>query len=288
MFTSPFTFARRILPLGEARYAILGIPYDSSESYRSGARLAPNAIREASRELEDFDLEAGFDLLKLRICDCGDAEVSFGNFEETSMRIGATVGEITSKGAIPVALGGEHTITYSITKALPEDAFVLVLDAHLDFREEYLGNRFSHACVTRRLAEEHGPENVLVAGVRSAAREELEAAEEMGLDHLTYFDYEKDRQGFLKTISRKTKGKNVYLSLDLDVLDPGEAPGVCNPEPLGFGYRDLLGLLGFIKECDICGLDVVEANPHYDSYTPVLAAKLIFKMLALVERSTSR
>ncbi len=283
MFTSPSTFARRIISLDEAKYAILGVPYDSSESYRSGARLAPTAIREASRDIEDFDMEADFDLLKLKICDCGDVEVSFGNFEETCMRIGKTLEGITSKGAVPVALGGEHTITYCLTKALPEDAFILILDAHLDFRDEYIGNRFSHACVTRRVAEERGAENVLVAGVRSASREELKAAEEMGLGYLTYSGYEKDREGFLNVISEKTKGKDVYLSLDLDVLDPKEAPGVCNPEPLGFGYRDMLELLGFIKECDICGIDVVEGNPLYDSYTPILAAKLIFKVLTLVE-----
>jgi len=285
MFTSPFTFARRTLSLEEAAYAIVGIPYDSSESYRGGSRLAPNAIREASRDLEDFDLEDNSDLLKLKICDLGDVEVSFGDFEETCMRIEKTIDGTTSKGAVPVAIGGEHTITYPIAKTLPKDAFILVLDAHLDFREEYLGNRFSHACVTRRIFEERGPENVLVAGVRSAAREELNAAEELGLSYLTYFDYEKDRKAFLKTVSKKTKGKKVYLSLDLDVLDPKEAPGVCNPEPLGFSYREMLELLTFIPDCNTCGIDVVEASPPHDSYTPILAAKLIFKVLTLVDKS---
>jgi agmatinase len=279
MYTLPQTFARRELTLAEAEFAVLGIPYDSSESYRTGSRFGPNAIREASRDLEDYDMEEGFNLLDLKICDLGDLEVSYGNFDETASRAAETLNEIEQSGAVPICLGGEHTITYFTAKAQKKDVFYIVFDAHLDYRDDYLENRFSHASVTRRLSEIVGPENILVVGVRSASKEELADAKRDGLNFITSLEFVKGREGVLKEISEITKRKNVYLSIDLDVFDPSEARGVCNPEPGGLGYMEVVDSLSFLRGCKLTGMDITELTPEYDAYSPILAAKLIFKVL---------
>ncbi len=280
MYRVPQTFARREETLAEAKFAVLGIPFDSSESYRTGSRFGPNAIREASRDLEDYDLEDGSDLLNLSICDLGDLEVSFGNYLETEKRAVETITEIIGAGAVPVCLGGEHTITYFAAKALDKDIFYVVFDAHLDYRDDYLENRHSHASVTRRLAELVGAENILVVGVRSASKEELSEADKVGLKYIGALDYYRNKAGAQKKIESLTAGRSVYLSIDLDAVDPAEARGVCNPEPGGIYYRDLVESLDFLKGCRLGGMDLSELAPAYDPYSQILAAKLIFKALA--------
>jgi agmatinase len=280
MYTLPQTFARRELTLAQAEFAVLGIPYDSSESYRTGSRFGPNAIREASRDLEDYDMEEGFDLLELSICDLGDLEVSFGNFDETAKRATETINEIVENGVAPICLGGEHTITYFAARAMKKDTFYVIYDAHLDYREDYLENQFSHAAVTRRLCEEVEPENILIIGVRSASKEELAAAEEDGLRFISTLEFTKNKEDALKKIKNITKGKNVYLSVDLDVFDPAEASGVCNPEPGGIGYREVVDSFSFLRGCKLKGMDITELAPAYDAYSQILAAKLIFQALA--------
>ncbi len=278
LFTTPFTFGKRELTLEEAKYAFLGVPFDASESYRVGSRYAPLAIREASRELEDYDIIEEYDLTKIRICDVGDVEVSYGCFEETSERVITTIKEILENKVIPVVLGGEHTITYSVLKAYEKELRVVIFDAHLDFREEYLGNRFSHACIIRRIGEIVGYENILVVGVRSALREEYEEARDKGVKILKVNELDPSK------VVKHVKDKEVYISIDFDVFDPKEAPGVCNPEPQGLSFEEVVCCLEFLKYSRLVGLDVVEIAPLYDSYTPVLAAKLIFRLLAMNDK----
>ncbi|MFQ5800850.1 MAG: agmatinase [Candidatus Hydrothermarchaeales archaeon] len=281
MHTIPQTFARRELSLDEAEFAVLGIPYDSSESYRTGSRFGPSAIREASRDLEDYDMEEDFDLLGLKICDLGDVEVSFGNFDETCKRATETISEILKHGVAPVCLGGEHILTYFSATALEKNTFFVIYDAHLDYREDYLENRFSHASVTRRIAEEVGPENILVIGVRSVSKEELKDAKKDGLEFITTLEFYKDKKGTFKRISDLTTSRRVYLSIDLDVIDPAEASGVCNPDPGGIYYKDIIESFSFLKGCKLEGLDICELAPAYDSYSQILAAKLVYKALAV-------
>lgn len=281
MHTVPQTFGRRELTLDEAEFAVIGIPYDSSESYRTGSRLGPGAIREASRDLEDYDMEEGFDLLSLRICDVGDVEVSQGDFDETAKRAAEAVREVLERGVTPLCLGGEHTITYFAARALEKKAAYIIFDAHLDYREDYIGNRFSHAASTRRLAELVGAGNILVAGVRSASKEELDAAEKDGLRYIAASQFHEDIEEACRQIAEHVEGREVYLSIDLDVVDPGEAPGVCNPEPGGISYRDAVKAFRFLRGSRLLGADLCEVSPVYDLYTPVLAAKLLFKALAI-------
>ncbi len=282
MFTYPFNFARSETLLEDAKYAVLGIPYDASESYSGGSRYAPNEIRESSMEIEDYDMEEEFDLLNVDICDCGNIDISFGCFEETSRRIRESVKEIISKGVIPIGIGGEHTISYSILEAYEKKPFFLVFDAHLDFRDDYIGNRFSHACVTRRISEIVGCDNVLAVGVRSASREELDDAGELGLRYIKFKDIENIKD-LSKMIDEMTNGRDVYLSIDMDAFDPKEASGVCNPVPPGFLYEDFVKL-DFFKNINLVGFDITEVTPVYDSYTPILAAMVIYKIIIKNEK----
>ncbi len=283
MFTYPFTFAKCETLLKDAKYAVLGIPYDASESYGGGSRHAPNEIRDSSMEIEDYDMEEDFDLSNLEMCDCGNVDVSFGCFKETSRRVKESVKEILSKGAIPIGIGGEHTISYSVLEAYEKKPFFLVFDAHLDFRDDYIENRFSHACVTRRIFERVGCDNVLVVGVRSASRKELEDAKKLGLEYVKFKDIES-----IKDLSEKIEemvgGRDVYLSIDMDAFDPKEAGGVCNPVPQGFFYEDF-ARLDFFKSINLVGFDVTEVTPSHDSYTPILAAIIIYKVIAKNEKS---
>ncbi len=273
------TFGRRRAG-ADGKYVVLGVPYDSSQTYMQGAREAPRAIRAASAEIEDYDMLEGVDLLELDISDAGDVEVSFGSAEATAELTGEAVREIASSGSVPVILGGEHTVTAFAAGAVEAEVLV-ALDAHLDFRDSYLGNRFSHACALRRAAEALGC-SAAVAGVRSACREELEDAEELGVRVLEFRNHTPEE--LAEVLGKLTVGRKVYLSIDLDFLDPKEARGVGNPEPPGYSYTDTLRVLEFLRQAELAALDVTEAVPALDAYTPVLAAKLVLKALVRAEK----
>jgi agmatinase len=281
-YFSPLTFGRREISFEEAKYCIFGVPFDSSESYRGGSRWAPGAIREASREIEDYDLLEDFDLLDIPICDMGDIEVSPGDVMETRKRVRDTVEAVLEKGKVPVILGGEHTVTAFAVEAYRKIPFFLIFDAHMDFRDDYIGNKYSHACVSRRIYEVVGPENMLVVGVRSASREELQNAKEMGLRFIDFSSCG-DISNLTKNIRKTIGNRDIYVSIDADVLDPKEARGVGNPEPSGFLYQDFVECLGILGG-NLVGFDFVEVSPKYDSYTPILAARLIFKALTKAEK----
>jgi agmatinase len=278
LYTSPFTFSGRSSDISDARYAICGVPYDSSETYRTGSRFAPNAIREASLEIEDYDILEDFDLLEIPLADYGDVAVSFGSAKETMMRTSETVKEILQAGAVPCLIGGEHTISYFALNGFETKPFYLVFDAHLDFHDDYINNRFSHACSIRRVTELLGVENVMVVGVRSGGKGEVKDAKKIGLNYINFNDC-KDIDTLKIKILDAVKGRDVYLSIDADVLDPKEAPGVCNPEPPGFTFEEMVEILDILKDVRMAGFDFTEVTPVYDSYTPILAAKLIFKAL---------
>jgi agmatinase len=278
LYTSLFTFGNRTTDLRDARYAICGVPFDGSETYRTGSRFAPTAIRQASCEIEDFDMLEDFDLREIQVADYGDVEVSFGNAEETLKRTSETTKEILDAGAVPCLIGGEHTISYFALNGFERKPFYLVFDAHLDFHDDYINNRLSHACSIRRATDLLGIENVLAVGIRSGGKEEVKDAKKLGLNYIDYNDC-KDIDTLKIKILDAVKGRDVYLSIDADVLDPKEAPGVCNPEPPGFTFEEMVGILDVLKDVKLAGMDITEVTPEYDSYTPILAAKLINKVL---------
>ncbi len=282
MIRSPLSFAgleRR----GKAVYSVVGVPFDSTASYRPGQRFAPTAIREASINIEGngYAIEGFID--DVHLSDEGDVVVSHGNIHETLSRVTKVVAEIAGEGVIPVLLGGEHTVTLGALRGLAEAGVkpcIVSLDAHFDLRDEYLGERFSHASWLRRALEELGVKAVIV-GVRAYDKEEVEYAEASGLaGYIPAWTVQS--LGLKATILRVTSElagcDKIYLTIDMDFYDPAYAPGVGNPEPGGLSVHEGLTLIAKIAgSLQVAGIDIVEVAPPHDpaGVTSVLAAKTL-------------
>ncbi|AEA47221.1 agmatinase [Archaeoglobus veneficus] len=258
--------------IDEAEFVVFGIPYDATQSFKPGSRFAPNAIREASWNLEDFSLFSRFSLYRAKICDAGNINVD-GDFEAVASRVEEFMSGLSG---IPIALGGEHTVSYACAKNFEEVCFV-VFDAHFDLRDKFDGNPFNHACTSRRVYE-LGHKLILI-GVRSCTEEELQFAEEGGIKFYTSFDViKKGMAAILKEIEGEISDR-VYLSVDVDAFDPAYAPGVSTPEPFGITPFDYLAFLEKFAD-RIVGMDVVEVVPDSEKVTQILAAKLVVEFIA--------
>ena len=290
MFRINNSFARRELALSDAEFAILGIPYDSSSSFISGSRNAPLAIRHASLEIEDYDIEENIDFLDLKIADVGDVEVAFGSFDETGKRAESEIRDILkkNKNIKPVILGGEHTVAYFAASAVKEvhGSFIfLVFDAHLDYRQSYNENPFSHACTCRRISELIGAENIVAVGIRSASKEELSEAEKSGVKIIKAVDFLSNKEKVKKEIAEKVEGKKLHISLDFDFFDLSNVSEVSNPEPGGLTYRDYLEILNAIPSFNAICFDFTELCPKsFFSSSSAFAAKTILKTLGIAKK----
>ena len=261
------------------KYVILGVPLDVSGTHRRGTGETPNAIREESYNFETYIHELGIDLADVPIHDMGDLPI-----DNPKLDVFDAVGKIVAAGKIPILMGGEHSITPFAVEAF-SDVSVLVFDAHLDYRDSYEGDKNSHACATRRIDEAISPEKVLPVGVRSICREEMEDAKTHALEYITADQArEMGTEELIKHIDQTMPG-NLYLSIDMDGIDPAFAPGVATPEPFGLDplmIRDVIRKLAH----KIVGMDVVEVCPPYDNgNTASLAAKLIREFIAAKEAS---
>lgn len=247
----------------EASFVIFGVPWDRTSSFRSGAKDAPDEIRKASQNFESF--LHGCDLSRIPICDLGNIDTEDGE-EEVCSSVRQTVAGIKRDGKIPVMLGGEHSITGMAVGAF-EEVKVIVLDAHLDLREKYSGTKFSHACVCRRIIEKVGSKNCMILGVRSFSKEEYEYAK---AENLRYYTVEE-----IPEPEELGKIENVYLSIDMDVVDPAWAPAVSNPEPFGVGPYTIRKIIRAVAK-NAVAFDLVEIAPRYDNgETVILAGKLL-------------
>jgi len=272
-------------PYERARVVFVGVPLDVTSSYRAGMRLAPSRIREASTNLETYQPSLGLDVFeRVGIADLGDLVIVPTDLNATGSRIEGVVRKLREDGKVPVLLGGEHTITYFAVKAMGE-VFLIQLDAHRDLREEYLGDRLCHATVARRVLDFLPEERLLQLGVRSCSKEEADFAREKKIESYTTEQLLEDLKGVLARVRAKVSDSRVYLSLDLDVLDPAFAPGVATPEPGGLSTLDVLKLARELGRLNLCGFDVVElAPPHDDGTTAFAAARIIYELLAVISR----
>jgi|Deesub1362B_J571_1020462.scaffolds.fasta_scaffold01262_6 agmatinase len=264
----------------EAEYVIFGIPYDATQSFRSGSRFAPNAIREASWNLESYSLYFDFDLSYAKIFDAGNINTDC-SFEEIIHR---TSDFLTRKEFFPVALGGEHTVSYACVKDL-RDFCYLTFDAHLDLRNEFDGNKFNHACTVRRVYEKYETgevERIVQIGVRSGTSEEREFARRRGIE--IYYSWDILEGGIDWILKRLEPYDRIYISLDMDVFDPAFAPGVSAPEPFGLHPIHFLRLIDEISD-RIVGFDVVEVIPDGEKITQMLAAKIVGEVISAVHSS---
>lgn len=272
----PNYFADADAEFNEADFIIFGVPYDKTTSFRPGASQAPREIRKASWNFETYNFKTGVDLKDIKFHDYGDIQVKNSHPRDMIKKISEFTSSIIKKNKFPIAIGGEHLITSGIIQAYPNNIVVLSLDAHLDFRQQYENEVYNHACVTRRIADHINIDNIAMFGVRSAEKEEFEEAKKKGLFYTdSYFIREKGTKKALEDIKKRFKDKQVYLTLDMDVLDPAYAPGTSTPEPFGITPFDILECIECFSS-QLIGFDIVEVCPPFDKgETSLLAAKLI-------------
>ena len=275
----------------EADYVILGVPFDVTSTYRTGARFGPTAIREASLNIETYSFSSGVDVEDLRLHDLGDLHVT-GDAEETLKRLEKVVAELLEEKKIPVLIGGEHTITLGAARAFKErTCAVISFDAHLDLRNEYMSLKTSHTTFMRRLNEQVKPKRLIEIGTRAVCREELAYAKKTGIN---YFTADQIRSEGVDDTLKKIESligdaKQVYLTVDLDVLDPAFVPAVQNPEPNGLCSHMFYNLLNGLCDSRVAAFDVVEVAPNYDNgNSAVQVARTIFEMLCHIEKAKKK
>uniref|UniRef100_A0A7C2SFQ4 Agmatinase n=1 Tax=Archaeoglobus fulgidus TaxID=2234 RepID=A0A7C2SFQ4_ARCFL len=251
----------------EAEYVVYGIPYDATQSFKPGSRFAPNAIREASWNLESYSNLFDVDLSLLRISDAGNINCD-GSFSQILER---TENFLCKLRGFPVAIGGEHSVSVAATSKFRKACFV-VFDAHFDLRDEFDGDSFNHACTSRRIFE--SKMDVVIFGVRSGTKEEKRFAENNGIKYLYSWDFDVE-----KAVEMVEDFERIYVSLDMDAFDPSFAPGVSTPEPFGLSPIDFLRFFGRIAE-RVVGFDLVEVVPDSNRVTQTLAAKIIVEVIA--------
>ena len=263
----------------DAAIVLFGAPFDGTTSYRPGTRFGPHAVRSESYGLETYSPYLDKDLCDYKVFDGGDLELPFGNPENALNQIQEFSKNILNDSKIPFMIGGEHLVTLGAMKAVYEkypDVHIIHFDAHADLREDYIGEKFSHASVLRRCHEFLGDGRIYQFGIRSGDREEFEWNKK-GHTFMNKFNF-----NALEGVIKSLKNKDVYFTLDLDVLDPSIFPGTGTPEAGGVSFNELREAATMVcKGCNIVGCDVNELSPVYDQsgVSTAVAGKIIREML---------
>ncbi|MFL2945307.1 MAG: agmatinase [Candidatus Poseidoniales archaeon] len=280
-------FADAEASYNEARFVYYGYPFDGTACFRKGSSEAPDAIRKNSYNFETYLLELGIDLSDISANDWGNLETT-DNQDKNEKLLEDLVSKIVNEGKFPIGLGGEHSLTPAAVKAAHSkypNLAVVILDAHLDFRNEYEGNPKSHATVTRRVSEIVGVDNVRSIGIRSVSQSEITEARSVGLKFIESGWTE--LREYLADVIEDLDGP-VYLSLDMDAIDPAFAPGVGTPEPFGMTPYEIIQTINFFAD-RIVGFDCVEVCPPHDNgNTSALAARLTRHLVGAVWQSQER
>ena len=254
---------------------MLGMPFDGTVSYRSGSRFAPEQIRLASWGLEEYSPRFDKHLEDVNFHDAGDLEFPLGNTYKSLDLIEENVEQIYKDGKRVFGIGGEHLVTLPEIKAVAKfhkDLAIVHFDAHTDLREEYLGEEMSHSAVIRHASRIVGPENLKQIGIRSGMKEEWEFMKKHNTLIHEYSELD------------ELKGKKIFVTVDLDCLDPSVMPGTGTPESGGMQFNELMGWFEYLKNFDIVGADVVELAPDYDTsgVSTAVATKVIRELLMVM------
>lgn len=254
---------------------MLGMPFDGTVSYRSGSRFAPEQIRLASWGLEEYSPRFDKHLEDVNFHDAGDLEFPLGNTYKSLDLIEENVEQIYKDGKRVFGIGGEHLVTLPEIKAVAKfhkDLAIVHFDAHTDLREEYLGEEMSHSAVIRHASKIVGPENLKQIGIRSGMKEEWEFMKKHNTLIHKYSELD------------ELKGKKIFVTVDLDCLDPSVMPGTGTPESGGMQFNELMGWFEYLKNFDIVGADVVELAPDYDvsGVSTAVATKVIRELLMVM------
>ncbi len=256
---------------------LFGAPFDGTTSYRPGTRFASAAIRNESYGIETYSPYLDLDLLDRQIFDAGDLEFGFGNTERVLSTIEEMTDNILKDQKKPLMIGGEHLVTLGSIRAVIKqypDLHIIHFDAHADLRDDYLGEKLSHASVMRRCHELVGDNRIYQFGIRSGDREEFLWAK----DHVFTQKFNLDR---IDQVVECLRGKPVYLTIDLDVLDPSVFPGTGTPEAGGVTFTELTNALNKVFKLNIVAMDMNELSPVYDQSgaSTALACKLLRELL---------
>lgn len=271
----------------DAKFAIFGVPYDRTCSFRGGSRYAPQAIRQASYNFETYMMDHGHSLEDIPVVDLGDT-ASFGSSTEMVEGVSKMAADARKGNRIPIVLGGEHSLAPAVVRSFPKEVAVVGIDAHLDFRDSYLDDKWSHACSARRCADHVGVGHVRYMGVRSFSDEEREDLARLGLTFTSVYDVHEE--GIARAAERALKAVDrdkVYLTIDMDGVDPAYAPGVGNPEPFGLVPLQVKRLLGILAP-HLVGMDLNEVSPAWDfGQTALLAARLVREAIMAIAEARS-
>lgn len=262
----------------EANIVLFGADFDGTVSFRPGTRFGPSEIRKASYGLETYSMSLQKDLEQVSIFDYADLECVMGSVEIAHAQIYEFTKQVISDHKVPMMIGGEHSCSYPSYHAVQEkynDVLMVQFDAHADLREDYLGVKESHACVMHRVLEPH-KDNLRQIGIRSATQDE----HQLMIKHKTLLN---DDPSSLQAFVNSLNNRPIYVSVDLDVLDPSVLCGTGTPEPGGFSFNHLMDLLKVIFVGNVVGMDVMECAPDYDSskVSSVVGAKVVREMLLM-------
>lgn len=293
-FAQPATFMR--LPytreFAKLDVALLGIPFDGGTSYRPGARFAPREIRHHSSLIRPYNpaLHVNpFDVL--HVADVGDVDVNPIDLEDTYSRVAQTIGDILRANVIPVCVGGDHSLSLPILRAMVKrhgPVGLVHIDSHQDMWEEYFGNRYFHGTPFRRAIEEEllDTRRVVQIGIRGPvyAETDYEFARQHGVHWITAEQVAAEGLSWVREQIRAVRGGPVYLSFDIDGVDPAFAPGTGTPEVAGLTSREAVDAVRALVGVQLVGADLVEVSPPYDpaGVTSMLAANLLFEMLSVI------
>jgi len=266
----------------ESKVVIFGAPFDGTTSYRPGTRFASAAIRNESIGIETYSPYQDKDLCDCRIYDGGDLELIFGNTEKTLGIIEAYTQNVLADGKIPCMVGGEHLVTLGSLRAAVKkypDLRIVHFDAHADLRDDYLGEKLSHATVLRRAWELVGDGRIFQFGIRSGERGEFEFAKEHTLMNKFNLDN-------LDSVVEELHGRPVYLTIDLDVLDSSLFPGTGTPEAGGVSFQELIGAIMRLSDTNIVACDINELSPMLDTSgaSTAAACKVLRELLLITYR----
>lgn len=276
------TFLGCDAPYEESSIVLFGAPFDSTTSFRPGARFGSAAMRHESFGLETYSPYQDADLTDYRVFDGGDLELCFGSAEEALRAIEERADTILRDGKLPLLLGGEHLVTLGSFRAVLRHyprVHLIHFDAHADLRDDYLGAKLSHACVLRRCHDLVGDGRIHQFGIRSGEREEFRfAAQHTDFHPLTLDGLEETVRGL------KAAGTPVYCTLDLDCLDPAVLPGTGTPEAGGITFPQLLDALRLVAQCNVVGADINELAPMLDptGVSTATACKVLRELLLAI------
>lgn len=266
----------------EATTVIYGAPFDGTVSNRPGTRFAADAIRSESYGLETYSPFLNKDLEDVRIMDSGDVDITIGNKVKVLEELEETARTILNAGKLPFMIGGEHLVTLGPMRAVLEkypDAMLVQLDAHTDLRDDYMGEPLSHATVVRRIHDLIGDNRIYQYGIRSGTKEEFDWSD-------THTILEKFSIDTLKNLPGIIGNTPVYVTIDLDCLDPSIFPGTGTPEPGGLTYRELEPAFRVFEQLNVVAADIVELSPPYDhsGVSNAVAAKVARELMLAITK----